>query len=166
MRSYRVHSHSDLVVGQPAALDERSSHHLARVLRVKLGDAVTVFNGDGNNYFSRVSALSKTRVDVDLISSESPANESPLTTLLGLAVSKGDRFDWAIKKATELGVSSISPILRACGCPIIARSLEKKARSLAADCDQRLRAERARRCPQGGVTNASCGLGRHDRGRL
>lgn len=111
MRSYRVHSHSDLVVGQPAALDERSSHHLARVLRVKVGDAVTVFNGDGNNYYSRVSALSKTCVTVDLLSSEHPANESPLTTHLGLAVSKGDRFDWAIKKATELGVSSISPIL-------------------------------------------------------
>lgn len=111
MRSYRVHSHSDLVVGQPAALDERSSHHLARVLRVKVGDAVTVFNGDGKNYYSRVSALSKTCVTVDLFSSEYPANESPLTTHLGLAVSKGDRFDWAIKKATELGVSSISPIL-------------------------------------------------------
>jgi len=139
MRSYRVHSHSDLVVGQQTALDERSSHHLARVLRVKVGDAVTVFNGDGNNYFSRVSALSKICVTVDLLSSEYPANESPLSTHLGLAVSKGDRFDWAIKKATELGVSSISPILsQRVDVRLSPDRWIKKARSLAADCDQRL----------------------------
>ena len=111
MRSYRVHSNSDLNVGQSAVLDERSSHHLARVLRVKADDAVTVFNGDGYNYHSRVSAVTKTNVTVDLLTKEDPCNESPLSTHLGLAVSKGDRFEWAIKKATELGVSSISPIL-------------------------------------------------------
>ena len=111
MRSYRVYSKSDLNVGQSAVLDERSSHHLARVLRVKVDDAVTVFNGDGDNYHSRISAVTKTNVTVDLLSKEDPCNESPLATHLGLAVSKGDRFEWAIKKATELGVSSISPIL-------------------------------------------------------
>ena len=111
MRSYRVYSKSDLNLGQSAVLDERSSHHLARVLRVKVDDAVTVFNGDGDNYYSRISAVTKTNVTVDLLSKEDPCNESPLATHLGLAVSKGDRFEWAIKKATELGVSSISPIL-------------------------------------------------------
>ena len=111
MRSYRVHSQSDLKVGQSAVLDERSSHHLARVLRVKVDDAVTVFNGDGYNYCSRVSAVTKTNITVDLLTKEDPCNESPISTHLGLAVSKGDRFEWAIKKATELGVSSISPIL-------------------------------------------------------
>ena len=111
MRSYRVHSQSDLKVGHSTVLDERSSHHLARVLRVKTDDDVTVFNGDGYNYYSRVSAVTKTNVTVDLLTKEDPCNESPLSTHLGLAVSKGDRFEWAIKKATELGVSSISPIL-------------------------------------------------------
>ncbi len=111
MRSYRVHSQSDLKVGQSAVLDERSSHHLARVLRVKINDAVTVFNGDGYNYTAKVASVTKTHVTVDLLSKEDPCNESPLVTHLGLAVSKGDRFEWAIKKATELGVSSISPIL-------------------------------------------------------
>lgn len=111
MRSYRVHSYSDLTVGQSTVLDERSSHHLARVLRAKVGDFVTVFNGDGYNYASRISSITKAHITVDLLSKEDPCNESPLTTHLGLAVSKGDRFEWAIKKATELGVSSISPIL-------------------------------------------------------
>lgn len=111
MRSYRVHSHSDLTVGHQVVLDERASHHLARVLRVKVGEAVTVFNGDGYNYLSVVSSITKAEVTVDLLSKEDPSNESPLTTHLGLAVSKGDRFEWAIKKATELGVAKISPIL-------------------------------------------------------
>ena len=70
MRSYRVYSKSDLNVGQSAVLDERSSHHLARVLRVKVDDAVTVFNGDGYNYYSRISAVTKTNVTVDLLSKE------------------------------------------------------------------------------------------------
>ena len=111
MRSYRVHSYSDLVLGESTVLDERSSHHLERVLRIKVNDNVTVFNGDGYNYPSQVSAIAQGRVTVDPLSKEHAGNESPLTTHLGLAVSKGDRFDWAIKKATELGVSSISPIL-------------------------------------------------------
>ena len=98
-------------MGQSAVLDERSSHHLARVLRVKADDAVTVFNGDGYNYHSRVSAVTKTNVTVDLLSKEDPCNESPLSTHLGLAVSKGERLECAIKKDTELGVSSITPIL-------------------------------------------------------
>ena len=75
MRSYRVYSKSNLNVGQSVVLDERSSHHLARVLRVKVDDAVTVFNGDGDNYYSRISAVTKTNVTVDLLSKEDPRNE-------------------------------------------------------------------------------------------
>ena len=111
MRSYRVYSSSLLTSGQVCALDEHASHHLARVLRVKVGTQVSVFNGDGQDYSGQVDAVSKQQVTVNITSVKSIHTESTLRTCLALAVSKGDRFDWAIKKATELGVTSIVPIL-------------------------------------------------------
>ena len=111
MRSYRVYSSSLLTSGQVCALDEHASHHLARVLRVKVGTQVSVFNGDGQDYSGQVDAVSKQQVTVNITSVKSLHTESTLHTCLALAVSKGDRFDWAIKKATELGVTSIVPIL-------------------------------------------------------
>lgn len=111
MRSYRVYSSLPLIVDAHCALDERASHHLARVLRVKAGERLCVFNGDGHNYFGSIASVSKNEVSISVDSIERADTESPLHTYLALGVSKGDRFDWAIKKATELGVTSIIPIL-------------------------------------------------------
>jgi len=111
MRSYRVYSSGPLTVDEQCDLDDRASHHLARVLRVKTGDRLSVFNGDGNNYQGAIVTADKHQVSVLIDSIEQAETESSLNTCLALAVSKGDRFEWAIKKATELGVSSIVPIL-------------------------------------------------------
>jgi 16S rRNA (uracil1498-N3)-methyltransferase len=81
------------------------------VLRAKVGTQVSVFNGDGHDYLGHIDAISKQHVTVNITSVKSLHTESTLHTCLALAVSKGDRFDWAIKKATELGVTSIVPIL-------------------------------------------------------
>jgi 16S rRNA (uracil1498-N3)-methyltransferase len=111
MRSYRVYSSGPLAVYEQCDLDDRARHHLARVLRVKTGDRLSVFNGDGNNYQGVIVTADKHQVSVLIDSIEQAETESSLNTCLALAVSKGDRFEWAIKKATELGVSSIVPIL-------------------------------------------------------
>ena len=111
MRSYRVYSSRPLTIDEQCDLDDRASHHVARVLRVKTGDRLSVFNGDGNNYQGAVVSVTKHQVSVLIDSIELAETESSLNTCLALAVSKGDRFEWAIKKATELGVTSVVPIL-------------------------------------------------------
>lgn len=111
MRNYRVYSGAALAVGAQVELDKGATKHLVAVLRVSLGDTVTVFNGDGFNYLCSVTEVTKSSLLVSVISKSNPENESNLSTTLGLAVSKGDRFEWAIKKATELGVTSITPLL-------------------------------------------------------
>ena len=111
MRSYRVYSSLPLTVDQQCDLDDFASHHLVRVLRVKRGDRLCVFNGDGNNYQGAIVSSTKSQVSVLIDNIEQANTESPLNTCLALGVSKGQRFEWAIKKATELGVTSIVPIL-------------------------------------------------------
>mgnify|MGYP006075592159 CR=1 FL=1 len=97
--------------GDDVVLDALGSNHLARVLRVRLQDPVTLFNGDGYDYRTAVTAIDKRVVTLTVLERNQATAESPLLVELGLALSKGERFDWAIQKATELGVSRITPLL-------------------------------------------------------
>jgi 16S rRNA (uracil1498-N3)-methyltransferase len=86
------------------------AQHLGRVLRARAGEHITLFNGNGQEFAATVVAVSKREVTVDIGAASSPQTESLVHTTLGLCLSKGDRFDWAIQKATELGVGAIAPL--------------------------------------------------------
>lgn len=111
MRNPRIHTACPLSAGVTIALDAQSSHHIARVLRMQSGAALTLFNGDGNEYPARIAAIGKREVSVAIERVEPADRESALAIQLGIAVSKGERMDWVIQKATELGVARISPLL-------------------------------------------------------
>jgi RsmE family RNA methyltransferase len=90
-------------------LDSDESHHLSRVLRIGEGAQVFVFDGRGNEWECEVSRLSKTAVELNLIRRLDDVVESALNLTLAQALIKGDKLDWVVQKATELGVTRVAP---------------------------------------------------------
>ncbi|MFK7975983.1 MAG: 16S rRNA (uracil(1498)-N(3))-methyltransferase [Halioglobus sp.] len=91
-------------------LEPEPSRHVARALRMTPGDALTLFNGFGGEYRCTIISIDKKSVRVSIDSHEAVNNESSLPVHLGIALSRGERFDWVIQKATELGVYAIHPL--------------------------------------------------------
>ena len=110
MRNPRLFTDQPLTPGNQVVLKGNVAQHLGRVLRARAGEHIALFNGDGQEFAATVLTVSKREVSVDIGEAATPQTESPVYTTLGLCLSKGDRFDWAIQKATELGVSAIAPL--------------------------------------------------------
>ncbi|MBC2654347.1 16S rRNA (uracil(1498)-N(3))-methyltransferase [Pseudomonas sp. MSSRFD41] len=91
-------------------LPEAQAHYIARVLRMAEGDALQVFDGSGQEFRGTLVEVGKKRVRISLDESFAGQPESPLRIHLGQGLSRGERMDWAIQKATELGVDQITPI--------------------------------------------------------
>lgn len=109
------------------ALCEDAANHAGKVLRMQAGEALELFNGDGNNYAAVIIEVGKKQMVVDIQSSSENPIESPLKLHLGQGISRGDRMDFAIQKAVELGVSEITPLFtERCGVKLDADRLEKK----------------------------------------
>ncbi len=91
-------------------LPSAAAHHAARVLRLRVGDAVQLFDGSGNACQGTIVDMGGKRVLIGDISIVSPNCESPLQTLLAQALSSSEKMDWVVQKATELGVNEIQPL--------------------------------------------------------
>jgi 16S rRNA (uracil1498-N3)-methyltransferase len=111
MRVIRCHVDADLAPGRALRLPEEKSLHLLRVLRLREGDAVTLFNGDGHDYAARITGTEKKAVELTVDTSAARHNESPLAITLLQGVARGDKMDLILQKATELGVRAIQPVL-------------------------------------------------------
>jgi 16S rRNA (uracil1498-N3)-methyltransferase len=99
--------------GSTVVLPEDSAHHAVHVLRVRAGDEVTVFNGRGGEYPARIAAIERLKVMVDVLSHDPVERESPLHVVLVQGLSAGEKMDFTIRKAVELGVAQIQPVLAA-----------------------------------------------------
>lgn len=111
MRIPRVHTAQPLQAGTRVALEEGPSRHLGAVLRLQPGDPVEVFDGCGSAYPATIAAVGKRCVELALGERLQGSVESPLRTELGIGISKGERMDWVVQKATELGATRISPLV-------------------------------------------------------
>jgi len=106
----RFHVAGSLNAGMTLALPESAGHHAARVLRLRAGDRVTLFNGQGGEHAAVITAITRQEVSVEVGPHDPVERESPLAVTLVQAVSSGERMDLTIQKAVELGVQRIVPV--------------------------------------------------------
>ncbi len=113
MRIPRIYTPQALASNSTVELEAEASHHLLKVLRMDVGRPLVLFNGDGNQYSGAIARTTKKTAIVLIQQEEYKPNISPLEIELAIGLSKGDRFDWVLQKATELGVTKISPLITA-----------------------------------------------------
>jgi 16S rRNA (uracil1498-N3)-methyltransferase len=110
MRLTRVYVDAPVTAGKRLVVAGSAANHIARVLRLRSGDALTVFDGSGGEFGARVEEFRKESVVVCVEEHRTLDRESPLSLTLAQGVSRGERMDWIIQKATELGASRIVPV--------------------------------------------------------
>lgn len=110
MRHIRFYVTGPLAAHSQFALGEDAAHHAANVLRLKPGAEAFVFNGEGGEYRATIMESSKKTVVIQTRDFNPVDNESPLHTHLAIGLSRGERFEWVLQKATELGVTEITPL--------------------------------------------------------
>jgi 16S rRNA (uracil1498-N3)-methyltransferase len=111
MRVSRLYVNAALNVGGRIELDDDAAHYVRSVLRLKQDQNIVLFNGQGGEYVGRFSEVSRKHVRVEIETYSQRDVESPLQVNLGMGISRGDRMDWAVQKAVELGVAKLTPLL-------------------------------------------------------
>ena len=107
----RFYVDAPLRAGSSILLAEDSAHHAVHVLRVRVGEEVTLFNGRGGEFDGRIASIERLKVLCDVLSHRAIERESPLRMALVQGVSSGERMDFTVRKAVELGVAEIHPVL-------------------------------------------------------
>lgn len=106
----RIFVDTALAVGQTITLPDNKCHHLVTVLRAAVDDALILFNNDGHEYAARLCHADRKSCQAVIEQQNTPRRESPLHITLLQAIARGDRMDFALAKAVELGVNAIQPV--------------------------------------------------------
>jgi len=109
MKMIRLYQNTVFKVGDKISLEKNNEHHLLKVLRFPVGNTITLFNGDGFDYQAIVISTKKTYI-VEVLSQQKNESESSLDLTLAQGIAKGEKMDFLIQKAVELGVSRIIPM--------------------------------------------------------
>jgi 16S rRNA (uracil1498-N3)-methyltransferase len=127
MRNPRIFQPLNLQDGQVIPLNNDGFGHVVRVLRFSVGDALTLFNGDGKDYSAELVEVSKKHAAVKILSTQENHSESNLNIHLGQGISRGERMDFTLQKSVELGVTEITPLFtERCGVKLNKERLDKK----------------------------------------
>ncbi|MBM3360398.1 MAG: 16S rRNA (uracil(1498)-N(3))-methyltransferase [Betaproteobacteria bacterium] len=111
MEENRFYHSKNLELKDIVELEAQTHIHATKVLRLKVGDQFALFNGDGFDYVAKVIEISKHKTTVEIINQYEVNHESPLKITLAQGLAAGDKMDWIIQKAVELGVHTIQPLL-------------------------------------------------------
>jgi 16S rRNA (uracil1498-N3)-methyltransferase len=107
---HRFQISSEDVQGERLYIRGSEAHHLARVLRLSIGDEIAAFDNSGIEYGAKVQEITSGEVQCEIISCKSNPTEAPLAVYLLQGLPKGDKMETIIQKTTELGVKSIYPV--------------------------------------------------------
>ena len=111
MRISRLFIPNQLKTGQQIELQDENAHYVRNVLRLKKSQAITLFNGQGGEFLCTLNEVSRKKVLLEINQHIRCSTESCLNITLGLAISRGDRMDWAVQKSVELGVNTLTPLI-------------------------------------------------------
>ena len=111
MRLPRIYTPQPLAAGTRILLDARAARHVTRVLRLRAGAPLRLFNGDGREFGARIFGAGRQDVEVEILEASNPAPEFGLRFTLIQGIARGDRMDYALQKAVELGVHRLIPTL-------------------------------------------------------
>jgi len=129
MREIRVFVELPLAEGREFTAPDALAHYVRNVLRLAPGDALRIFDGSGAEFVATIGAVSKKELRLVTGSPVPALPESLLSVHLGLGLSRGERMDYALQKATELGVASITPLaLSRCNAKLSEERSESRLR--------------------------------------
>lgn len=111
MRIPRLYQPGPLHAGETLSLDANAARHVTRVLRLRAGDPIVLFNGEGGEYSAELAEIGREETTARVQQFTDRETESPLQLHLAQGISRGERMDYVIQKAVELGVSSLTPLL-------------------------------------------------------
>jgi len=109
----RFYLDAPLRAGGVCTLPEDSAHHAVHVLRLREGEEVALFNGRGGEFASRIASIQRLTISIDVLEHRSIERESPLRVTLVQGVSAGEKMDSTVRKAVELGVAEVQPVIAA-----------------------------------------------------
>lgn len=107
----RFYQPINTTIGQLIELSDENKHHITRVLRLRKGDSITLFNGKEGEFSARIESITNSQVTALIESFHDENRESPLTIELAQALCANEKMAWIIQKAVELGVNRIQPIV-------------------------------------------------------
>lgn len=110
MRKHRFFINESLTIDNIINLDSDISHQISRVLRLQVGNIIYLFNNSNCEFMATIEHIDKKNVTAKITNQHPDLNTSPLKIHLGQVLSKGEKMDLVIQKATELGVHSITPL--------------------------------------------------------
>jgi len=127
MRISRLFLDTPLAEQKTLNLEGERLNYLANVLRLKVGTALTIFNGQGGEYAATISEINKRSANIEIGQFSETNLESPLNITLAQGISRGERMDFTLQKATELGVNRIIPLFtERCTVNLKAERLKKR----------------------------------------
>ena len=126
MRIPRIYTPQPLETQQSLVLEPGASRHVLTVLRFKPGATLVLFDGSGREFDAQLEAVGNRRARVRISIERSTRSESPLQVTLAQGISRGERMDYTLQKAVELGVAEIIPLLTECS--VVRLDVEQKER--------------------------------------